>query len=175
MRQIHQSLLAAVLDLRPHPHALLDIGSGGGALTHALAVSLPQTRITALDQKASEVLGSGITFVPGKAEALPFIENSFDAITASLSLHHWQNKQKGIEEAFRVLKNGGHLMIGDPLLEGPLRNRFLGWLAQVTDGGTFATPEEIKGYLSYAGFINVTISVTPSSFKTLYVISAQKP
>lgn len=174
LRQIHQSILEASLNLEPHPKTLLDIGSGSGISTHMLSASLPKTHITALDQKLPLNLDSKISFVSGKAEKLPFVESSFDVITASLSLHHWQDKKKGISEAFRVLRKGGYLIIGDPLLDGPLRFRFLGWLAQVTDGGTFTAPNELKEYLTQAGFSGIEISAVPSSFNTLYLVSAQK-
>jgi len=116
-----------------------------------------------------------ITFVSGAAESLPFENGSFDTVIASLSLHHWQNKQKGLREAFRVLKDGGHLIIGDPLLDGPLRSRFWGKLAQATDGGVFAAPDELSAYLVRAGFSEPIIRVVPGSLNSLYLITALKP
>jgi len=174
LRQIHQSMLESVRALQPRPSSLLDIGSGSGVLTQALAASLPRATLTAVDTYRPIHTRHNITFVPGKAESLPFEDSSFDVVTASLSLHHWQNKQKGLREAFRVLKDDGRLIIGDPLLDGPLRSRFWGWLAQTIDRGNFTAPDELRGYLARAGFTEPVIRVVPGSLNPLYLITASK-
>jgi len=145
-------------------------------LTQAIAISLPRSSVTALDGYPPLRSSShNITFVRGAVESLPFENDSFDVVTASLTVHHWQNKQKGLQETFRVLKDSGHLIIGDPLLAGPLRSRFWGKLAQATDGGVFAAPDELRGYLARAGFSEPIIRAVPSSLNSLYLITALKP
>jgi len=167
--------LEAVLSLQPNPGTLLDIGSGSGVLTQALAASLPRTTLTAVDTYRPIHTRHNITFIPGKAESLPFGDSSFDVVTASLSLHHWQSKQEGLQEAFRVLKDGGRLIIGDPLLDGLLHSRFWSGLAQAIDRGNFTAPDELRGYLARAGFTEPTVCVVPGSPNSLYLITASKP
>ena len=65
-----------------------------------------------------------------------------------LSLHHWKEKNKGINEIYRVLKKNGRLIIGDPLLEDWMSNRILGLLMQVLDGGSFTDKKRVSEYLS---------------------------
>jgi len=111
----------------------------------------------------------------GNVEALRFEDNSFDLVYASLALHHWENKKQGISEAYRVLKSGGNLIIGDPLLKGWMSNRLLGWLTQKLDGGVFATPRELTDYLEGAGFTHVHIDLVPHSMRSLFLVTATKP
>ena len=91
-----------------------------------------------------------------------------------LSLHHWKEKNKGINEIYRVLKKNGRLIIGDPLLEDWMSNRILGLLMQVLDGGSFTDKKRVSEYLSMAGFEDISISLIPNTMKSLYLITAKK-
>jgi SAM-dependent methyltransferase len=51
-------------------------------------------------------------FMEEDIEALPFVPNSFDVVTAFNSLHYAGNFEKALAEAKRVLKPGGRLVIG---------------------------------------------------------------
>jgi len=203
MRAVHRSILDAVLQVDPSPVALLDIGCGDGSFTRVLCHYVPNTSITGLDLslphnlggatgmtgavKVAEAMGrtgmgnvrgavntTGIRFVEGTVERLPFPTASFDLVTVSLSMHHWDDKRKGISEVFRVLRPGGCLIIGDPLLQGWLGNPLLGRLAQSIDRGSFASASELEGYLLSSGFATFTISPVPNSFKSTFLITAQK-
>jgi len=176
MRAVHKSILDAVLQIDPPPRALLDIGCGDGSFTRALCHHLPFTSITGLDLSLPRYLGgaTGIRFVEGTVERLPFPTASFDLVTVSLSMHHWTDKGKGLAEISRVLKPGGHLIIGDPLLQGWLGNPLLGRLAQSIDHGCFATVPELESYLLKSGFDSPAISLVPNSFKSTFLITAQK-
>ncbi|HET6865067.1 MAG TPA: class I SAM-dependent methyltransferase [Solirubrobacteraceae bacterium] len=43
--------------------------------------------------------------VQGRAEALPFEDDSFDAVMAVLSDHHWQDRRRGLAELRRVARH----------------------------------------------------------------------
>jgi demethylmenaquinone methyltransferase/2-methoxy-6-polyprenyl-1,4-benzoquinol methylase len=47
------------------------------------------------------------------AEKLPFSDNEFDAVSAYHTTHHFKHVQKGIDEMFRVCKEGGVILISD--------------------------------------------------------------
>lgn len=83
-----------------------------------------------------------ISFIKGSVEQLPFASESFDLVITVLSLHHWKEKDKGISEIYRVLKKGGRLIIGDPLLEDWMSNRILGLLMQILDGAPLQIKKE---------------------------------
>lgn len=176
MRSVYRTILEETGYIIPRPAALLDIGCGNGAFTRVLAAALPRTAIYATDAVVSEgyTPRPEITFVKGKAEWLPFHEGMFDVVVVALSFHHWADKDKGIKEAYRVLKKGGHLLMGEPLLEGWLSNRFWGWLMQALDGGPFSDFKSVNRYFAEAGFKSVNIKLIPQSFNSLYLISATK-
>lgn len=56
--------------------------------------------------------------VVGMGESLPFSEQSFDAATFNTSLDHLFDYHTGINEAFRVLKKGGILIIATLIWTG---------------------------------------------------------
>lgn len=176
MRTIHYAVLKEIYNQPSSPRTVLDVGCGDGSFTRELAAVLPKAEISAVDTAVSKPFSSGnISFFKGGVEALPFASESFDLVYTALSLHHWSDKEKGIREIFRVLKSGGRLVIGDPLLEDWLRNRFLGWLMQAIDRGSFTNEERLRGYLSSAGFEETEIRLVPNTMKSLYLITARKP
>ena len=176
MRSVHKSILNTAQGIDPPPKTLLDVGCGDGSFTRVLSHSLPVTFITALDRAKPKYFSTSTmgSFIPGSVDDLPFENNSFDAVTVSLSLHHWEDKEKGILEINRVLKSGGSLIIGDPLLQGWLANPFLGRLAQSIDRGSFAATHELQMILENAGFIRIQINEIPNSFKSVFLITAIK-
>lgn len=110
----------------------------------------------------------------GSVEQLPLVSESFDLVIAVLSLHHWKEKNKGINEIYRVLKKGGRLIIGDPLLEDWMSHYILGVLMQVLDGGSFTDKKRVSEYLNMAGFEDISIRLIPNTMKSLYLITAKK-
>lgn len=52
-------------------------------------------------------------FVVGDSENLPFSKNSFDAVICTNSFHHYPNPQAFFNEAARVLRRGGSLILRD--------------------------------------------------------------
>jgi SAM-dependent methyltransferase len=52
------------------------------------------------------------------AEALPFADASFDTVLCSEVLEHLKHPHLAIEEAARVLRDGGHLILSVPFLYG---------------------------------------------------------
>jgi ubiquinone/menaquinone biosynthesis C-methylase UbiE len=121
--------------------------------------------------------GVSLTLDQGMAYALPYPDGSFDRVVSSLMFHHLitLHKQRTIDEAYRVLRPGGSLLIvdfGPPLgvwsrLVSPIMAR----LEQVSDNH--------KGLLwtmmRQAGFENGTaLSCFAILFGTLYLYSGRK-
>ncbi|GIU82703.1 MAG: bifunctional demethylmenaquinone methyltransferase/2-methoxy-6-polyprenyl-1,4-benzoquinol methylase UbiE [Acidobacteria bacterium] len=52
-----------------------------------------------------------IPYVEGDGLNLPFSESSFDAVTIAFGLRNFSNWEKGLKEAYRVLKIGGKLLV----------------------------------------------------------------
>ena len=91
--------------------SLLDIGSGTGEFQRRLRAEGHTGRLTVLDmsQAAVDAAGAvqGVEGFLGDAQAVPFPDESFDAVTARHMLYHVPDPVLAIREARRVLRDGG--------------------------------------------------------------------
>ena len=106
---------------KTNPESVLDIATGTGDL----AINLSKTgakKIVGLDisegmlavgrKKIKEKnLSAKIEMIQGDSEALPFEDNSFDAITVAFGVRNFENLKKGLSEILRVLKPDGIFVI----------------------------------------------------------------
>src|SRR5438309_8135478 len=65
--------------------------------------------------------GDRVTMRQADATALPFPDESFDAVLSWVMLHHTVEWEKALAEAVRVLRPGGHVVGYDLLSTAPLR------------------------------------------------------
>ncbi|MGB5092731.1 MAG: bifunctional demethylmenaquinone methyltransferase/2-methoxy-6-polyprenyl-1,4-benzoquinol methylase UbiE [Parvibaculum sp.] len=54
--------------------------------------------------------GGRVDFTCGDAEALPFPDKSFDAYTIAFGIRNVTHRDRALDEAYRVLKPGGHFL-----------------------------------------------------------------
>jgi ubiquinone/menaquinone biosynthesis C-methylase UbiE len=99
---------------------VLDIATGGGHVVKALAPHVAQVVATDLTYQMLETAkshltstGSNIFYVIADAESLPFLENTFDAVTCRIAPHHFPNPSVFVKEVSRVLKPGGKFLLID--------------------------------------------------------------
>lgn len=101
---------------------MLDIGCGGGKTINILSKINDYEKIYGIDyseQAVKDSIKSNIKDVEtGKVSILkanvtdiPFTEGFFDIITAFQTYYFWGDLENGVEETFRVLKQGGCFMI----------------------------------------------------------------
>jgi len=93
---------------------VLDIAAGTG--TSSAALARRGADVTALDFSRGMIeVGRerhpDITFVEGDAEALPFDDDVFDAVTISFGLRNVNRPKVALAEMLRVLKPGGRLVV----------------------------------------------------------------
>lgn len=112
-----------VIDLveETNPKSALDIATGTGDL----AISLTRTGaavIVGLDisegmlavgrKKISQKgFSEKITMIQADSEAIPFDDDSFDAVTVAFGVRNFENLEKGLSEILRVLKPGGIFVV----------------------------------------------------------------
>jgi ubiquinone/menaquinone biosynthesis C-methylase UbiE len=99
---------------------MLEIGCGDGRLSSLLAKKV--RNLTAIDpDKAMINLArrdiNGVDFRVGHGESLEFNDKSYDIIVFSYSLHH-QDCVKALDEAKRVLRDKGIILIIEPSTDG---------------------------------------------------------
>jgi len=123
MRKINQ-VFCGIVAARPGER-LLEIGSGSGVLSRLLAPSLqpggsiagvdisPEMTVEAKRLALMEGSGSGIAFLNGAAESLPYQQASFEAAIAARMLLHVSDPEAIIFEMKRVVKPGGRLVVMD--------------------------------------------------------------
>ena len=108
---------ASEIAKRWEPPRLLDLATGSGDLALALQRKLPMTTITAADF-SSEMLAvanrKGVAnTVVADALALPFADESFEALTVAFGLRNMEDWDVALSEMARVLTPGGHLLVLD--------------------------------------------------------------
>lgn len=141
-----------------NPDSILDIATGTGDLAIQM-VKTGAKRIVGLDLSEGMLkvgrrkiqdrkLDSRIEMVQGDSEALPFEDDSFDAITVAFGVRNFENLEKGLEEIHRVLKPGGIFVV----LETSVPTKF---------------PYK-QGYRLYSNFILPTIGKIFSKDKMAY-------
>lgn len=101
--------------LRPGQR-LLDVACGTGLVAVAAAKILgPAADITCLDPSSGMLAVARtklpVTFVPGRAEQMPFAADAFDFLTMGYALRHVVSLTETFREFNRVLKPGGKLLI----------------------------------------------------------------
>ena len=121
---IHRIWKEAMMDwLAPRlGQKLLDVAGGTGDISfkflkragsgHATVLDITEKMLTEGRKRAeaNEMLDS-LDWVVGDAMALPFADNSFDVYTISFGIRNVTRPQEALNEAFRVLRPGGRLMV----------------------------------------------------------------
>jgi ubiquinone/menaquinone biosynthesis C-methylase UbiE len=103
---------------------VLDIGTGPGTVPVALARRHPAWEIWALDASvdmlergrrhaAAADVAERVHFVPGSATDLPFTTGSFDLVISHFMVHHLDQPEAMLNEAARVVRGGGQVLIKD--------------------------------------------------------------
>jgi demethylmenaquinone methyltransferase/2-methoxy-6-polyprenyl-1,4-benzoquinol methylase len=103
------------------PDTVLDVATGTGDLVIALGKSSAKKLIgldlskgmlqTGEHKIKAKSLQNKIVMQQADAEAIPYEDNYFDAITVAFGVRNFENLEKGLTEMNRVLKPGGLVVI----------------------------------------------------------------
>ncbi len=158
----------ALAELRPG-EVVLDLGSGAGfdALLAARRVG-PAGRVIGVDMteamlararaNAARTGLANVDFRHGTIEALPVEDASVDVILSNCVVNLSPEKQRVFQEAFRVLRPGGRLLVSDLVLERalpePVAQQLDAWVGCI--GGASLRGEYLEA-LRKAGFESVAV------------------
>jgi len=114
------------------PYTILDVAGGTGDVALRALKSAGAGTAAVICDISAEMIEAGrarsgearLNFVRGNAEALPFAKESFDAYTIAFGMRNLTHLERGLAEAFRVLKPGGRfLCLEFSAVEMPLLDR----------------------------------------------------
>jgi ubiquinone/menaquinone biosynthesis C-methylase UbiE len=168
------------------PRDLLETAAGTGVLTRAVVARLPASmRIIATDlnqpmldyAKKRHSRNGRIEWKQADALALPFKDQSFDAVACQFGVMFFPDRIAGYREARRVLKPGGHFIfnVWDRISENDFADTVTEALAAVfpDDPPRFMarTPhgyhdvDKIRADLNAAGFANPSVDAVDARSK----------
>lgn len=187
------------------PRRILDVATGTGDLAIQLCRSIDGVTVTGIDL-SEEMLRVGeekvkkaglahlITMRKADCLALPFPDNSFDAVTVAYGVRNFEHLDKGYAEMARVLRPGGmlcviELAVPQGKLVRPLYNIYtrtaipaIGQLISADRRAYSYLPEsiaamprgaEMLGLMKKAGLANPRLKAL--TFGTCAIYTARKP
>jgi SAM-dependent methyltransferase len=126
---VHQTALQLAQHLVPDARRVLDVGCGTGRLlrqarqryrpAELVGVDLARGMLAAAIRATTTELR--IHYLHAGAEHLPFTDEVFDLVFATMTMRHWTDQAAGIAEIGRVLTPGGVLVLAGVFPSSPRR------------------------------------------------------
>ena len=160
------SHIEAILGILPLQNGMriLDLGTGSGYLSFAIAKKHPDITIIGLDivekalkqnrQMAAQEGLNNVSFVNYDGSTFPFESNSFDMVVTRYSLHHFPDINSSLSEVDRILSGKGCFFISDPAPNEGDENGFADEFMRVKPDGhiRFRTFSELVQLCGKYGF-----------------------
>jgi ubiquinone/menaquinone biosynthesis C-methylase UbiE len=154
---------------------VLDIGCGGGANIGRLLEMCPDGRVSGIDYSEESVAisrGKNASALErcdirqGSVSALPYDDDTFDAVIAFETIYFWPNPETDFREVCRVLRPGGVFLICNEACD-PSDDT---WTSKI-DGMRVYSKEDLNRLLSENGFDITSVNIHASGWLCL---TAQK-
>jgi len=161
----------ALAELKPG-ETVLDLGSGGGIdvllsarrvgpTGKAFGLDMTDEMLALANENKRKAGVENVEFLKGEIEHIPLPDNCVDVIISNCVINLSANKERVLEEAFRVLKPGGRFAVSDVVTKGEIlpeiRKSVLLWVGCVAGA---LDENEYKSKLSAAGFDRIDIEPT---------------
>lgn len=150
---------------------IADLGAGEGIISQLLARRAETVHCIDNSKRMVEVGTelarkngfSNLHYIYGNIEDVPLEDASVDLAVLSQALHHAQQPQRAIDEACRILKPGGQILVLD-LLE----HQFEEARQLYNDQWLGFSQNQLYQYLKQSGFEHVEVSVVAKEKKEPY-------
>lgn len=122
---------------------ILNVGAGAGSYEPT------GRKITAVEPSAEMIAQRPVSDAvvhQGSAEDLPFDDDTFDAAMASLTIHHWADRPKGVAEMRRVTRGKIVFLTYDPDFRGFWLTDYFPELITL-DEGKMPKMSDLEGWL----------------------------
>ncbi len=154
-----ESELQAIREQLPKSNNGIEIGVGSGRFAAPLGIKIgvePSRKMREAAQKR------GIEVIDGIAENLPFDDSQFDFALMTTTICFVDNVETSFQEAYRVLKPGGFLLIGFVDSESPVGRLYQQHKEESVfyKFATFYTANEVISNLKKTGFRNFNFTQT---------------
>ncbi len=161
----------ALAELKPG-ETVLDLGSGGGIdvllsakrvgpTGKAYGLDMTDEMLALANENKNKAGVENVEFLKGEIENIPLPDNSVDVIISNCVINLSANKDRVLQEAFRVLKPGGRFAVSDVVTKGgmlpEIRQSVLLWVGCVA--GALAE-DDYKSKLAAAGFEQIDMEPT---------------
>ena len=151
-------MLAAVLAGRTGTQRIVDVGCGDGSATHLVTKLDARNTVIGVDWSAtalSQARARGLLVVQGGVDTagLPLPDGSADVVIMSALIEHLVDTDAAIDEARRVLRPGGVLLLSTPNLAAWFNRGLVGLgiqpvFSEVSLRGIYGRPgHEVVGHL----------------------------
>lgn len=148
-----QAELLAFQSALPQNKNGIEIGVGTGIFAQALSIPVG---VEPSENMAKIAERRGIKVIRGVAENLPVANNSFDFVLMVTLVCFLKDVSKPLQEANRILKENGEIIIGMIDKNGELGKKYeqKKSTSKFYHNASFYSPEEITTFLKQAGFSN---------------------
>ncbi len=170
----------------PWAKTVLDVATGTGDLAFAALHHSPEATVVGLDlsrnmlriaqekRRARSISNRRYGLIAGNALAMPFRDDSFDAVTIAYGIRNMPDMAQAFREIRRVLRPRGHVLIlefslpQNPLFRAPylfyfreILPRLGGWVSRDEEAyrylpasvGAFISPEAMSAFGAAEGFV----------------------
>ncbi|MBI4574621.1 MAG: bifunctional demethylmenaquinone methyltransferase/2-methoxy-6-polyprenyl-1,4-benzoquinol methylase UbiE [candidate division NC10 bacterium] len=194
----HEAVAATAL---PREGCLLDVCTGTADMALEASRQFPSAQIIGVDfsrpmialaeaKVANARLTDRIRLHVAPAEALPFPDESFDAVTVAFGLRNLPDRQRGLREMRRVVRGGGRAVVLE-FTTPPGRlfrevylwyfHRLLPWIGRLVSGhpsaysylpasvADFPSPEGLAAWMRHAGFSEVYYRLMTGGIVAIHV------
>jgi arsenite methyltransferase len=151
---------------------VLDLGSGGGIDVllsakrvgpngKAYGLDMTDEMLTLANDNKRKAGAGNVEFLKGEIEKIPLPDNSVDVIISNCVINLSADKDRVLQEAFRVLKPGGRFAVSDVVTRGlisdEIRKSVLLWVGCIAGA---LDESEYRDKLAAAGFEQIEIEPT---------------